>query len=69
MSTKLFLSVREKKFVTVVNQVPEIFQKTETSGIKRLAEADKVCQEMFLKKNYLTKTIPGGFNNRLWICL
>ena len=50
MSTKLFLSVREKKFVTVVNQVPEIFQKTETSGIKRLAEADKVCQEMFIKK-------------------
>ena len=50
MSTKLFLSVREKNFVTVVNQVPEIFQKTETSGIKRLAEADKVCQEMFIKK-------------------
>ena len=52
-----------------MNQVPEIFQKTETSGIKRLAEADKVCQEMFLKKNYLTKTIPGRFNNRFLICL
>jgi len=30
MSTKLFLSAREKKFVTVVKQVPENFHKTET---------------------------------------
>ena len=69
MSTYYFSEKENNNLLTSVNQVPEIFQKTETSGMKRLAEADKVCQEMFLKKNYLTKTIPGRFNNRLLICL
>ena len=46
--------------MTSVNQVPEILQKTETSRIKRLAEADKVCQEMFLKKNIWLKQFLAG---------
>ena len=56
--------------MTSVNQVPEIFQKTETSGIKRLAEADKVCQEMFIKKLiiWLKQFLAGSIIDCWYAC-